>query len=411
MRKLLLIEPVLKEQMWMLKLAPYGLSILASLSPKHYSVEIKKTVRTKLNRIADIVGITSNVFTSKMAYKIADHYRKMNTKVVLGGIHASFFPEEAIEHADSVVMGEAEEIWPEVLEDFENGNLKRFYKMERYPALDKIPALDYAFLKKSGYLVNQIQTSRGCPHNCRFCCVTQYNGHNMRCRNIDDVIRELKAMNSKYIFFLDDNIIGNKAYARELFKALIPLKIFWASQCSLEIAKDDQLLESAVESGCRCLLIGFETLDPKSLRDVEKPFNPKQYVGLTEKLRKKNILVWGFFIYGFRDQNNDTFRETLAFCYEYVDISVFHLLSAVSSRLTSENYGETLGGTFFLPKAMSKEQLFSGAADSYRQFYSIPRILKRSKRFGLKYLPMLGLMNLLFRISGVLELKSIRKRC
>ena len=322
--KLELIQPVsqkvhhrLHEQKKSLA-PPLSLAQIAALTPPEFEVSIsdENISSVDLHKDVDLVGITTMTQTANRAYEIADSYRARGIKVVIGGIHASVLPEEASKHADSVVIGEAEGIWSTLIEDFKSNNLKSIYRQDKRPSLVNLPVPRRDLFDKAAYVVPQTTvTTRGCPYNCSFCSVTTFMGHTYRCRPIKEILKEIEAFDaSKPILFLDDNITGNPKFAKELFRALIPYKINWISQCSVTIAKDDELLKLAAASGCMLMAIGFESITPTSLTSVGKKANwVDKYEADIRKIHSHGIGIHGFFIFGFDDEKEDVFYRTLRF--------------------------------------------------------------------------------------------------
>jgi radical SAM superfamily enzyme YgiQ (UPF0313 family) len=258
-------------------LPPLGLAIVAALTPPDIEVSLtdENVSAIDFEKETDLVGITALTITAQRAYEIADTFRARGVKVVLGGIHPSILPEEASQHADAVVIGEAEGIWPGLIEDFRSNKLQRVYRQNERPSMLNLPIPRRDLFANGAYLVrNTIFTTRGCPYSCAFCTVTSFFGHTYRCRPVEEVIKEIETLNKKkLVVFLDDNIVGNPKFAKELFRALIPHKIKWVGQASVTIARDDELLKLAAASGCIDLFVGFESLSPASLTAVGKKIN------------------------------------------------------------------------------------------------------------------------------------------
>jgi radical SAM superfamily enzyme YgiQ (UPF0313 family) len=289
---------------------PLALPTVARLTPDHYDIHIFDEDIESLpsKKIPDIVGITTLAATITRAYELADQYRAKGAKVVLGGPYASFMTEEALHHADSIVVGEAEGLWEECLLDFEKGSMKPVYRTDecRFYKTQKPPRWDLIKTRKIFQVA--IQTSRGCPFNCDFCLVSKMFGRKMRYREIENVVEEIKAAPSKYIFFVDDNLTINKKYARELMKAIKPLGISWGCMCSIDVGADDELLKLMAESGCFNILIGFESLNPASLDETKKLHNKAAtiYEPAIRKIHSHGIHINASFVVGF---DNDTLQE------------------------------------------------------------------------------------------------------
>lgn len=378
------------------KIPPLGLALLASLTPEEFDVELIDENMEKLDFIeTDVVGISVMTSVANRAYKIADKYRAMGAKVILGGIHPSMLPKETIKHADSIVIGEADDIWPDVMNDFKQGKLKRIYKAKKFPNLSKSPFPRKDLFKRNKYFhfFNSIQTSRGCPFGCDFCSVSKFNGRIVRHRPVEDIIEEIKSTRGllkKYVFFADDNIAGDFSYAKRLFKALTPLNIRWVSQCSLPIAKDEKLLKLAAESGCKALFIGFESLSQKALKEVHKSYKVEEYEGLIKKIHDYGILVEGSFIFGFDNDDKTVFKKTVDFCYKNdIEVAQFSFLTPYpgtelfnrfqkEKRILTYNWGLYDGiHVVFKPKNMTPQELLQNGIKAYQESYSTKSIFKR----------------------------------
>ena len=222
---------------------------------------------------ADLIGISFMTYNAPRAYEIADRFRREKGKpVIFGGYHPTFMPEEAIQHADAVCIGEAEGNVPRMMEDFAAGALKPFYRNESID-LAGLSRPNRALIKKQHYApVDFLQATRGCHYRCRFCSVSAFHHHQFRTRPVAEVIDELKSL-GRYVLFMDDNITGDREYAKQLFAEMIPLRKRWFSQCGMGIAEDDELLSLASRSGCAGLFVGFETLSETELRSWKKKTN------------------------------------------------------------------------------------------------------------------------------------------
>jgi radical SAM superfamily enzyme YgiQ (UPF0313 family) len=395
--KIELIVPAVEENA---PIPNLGLPILAALSPPDVEISITDDLLTPIDlekdlKEVDLVGITVLTKTALRAYEIADGYRKKGIPVVLGGIHPTALPEEAKEHADSVVMGEAEEVWPSLIEDFRIGNLKSFYRQERFTELSKIPRPRREILPRKGYFpLDVIQATRGCPFRCEFCSVRKFFGDTYRFRPIPEVVEEMKTLRHRLIMFNDDNIIGNPFYSKELLKALIPLKKKWIGQASLSGLRDAENVALLAKSGCIGLLIGFESLSKSNLIQSQKYQNdPTEYREVIHTLHRFGITIWGSFIFGFDEDDPSIFEETVAFAIQTKLFSVvFALLTPYpetafyqrvkeEERLVQDQWWllerQEESAPFFIPKKMSSEVLREGWKRAWKEFYSFPSIWKR----------------------------------
>lgn len=372
---------------------PLGLAMVAAVTPPEVEIALTDENATDidLEEAVDLVGITVPTFTAQRAYQIADAFRARGVKVVLGGIHASFLPDEASQHADAVVIGEAEEIWPDVIADFRANRLQKIYRRAERPRLLALPWPRRDLFDRSAYFFNNVvQTSRGCPHGCSFCSVTSYFGHTFRCRPVAEVIREIETLDrGEVVAFIDDNIIGNPTYARELFRALVPLKIRWAGQTSVTVAKDD-LLELAAASGCLALLIGFETLSQANLAATHKRVNVvDRYEAVIRKVHSHGIAMHGFFIFGLDKDDESVFARTVRFAQSarlesamfawvvpYPGTALCESLEH-AGRITTRDWSQYESSPVYQPMRMSQETLKKGTDWAWREFYSLPSIWRR----------------------------------
>jgi len=395
--KIELIVPAVEENARVPNLA---LPILAGLSPADAQISFTDDLLAPINvekdlKEVDLVGITVLSKTALRAYKIADAYQKIGIPVVLGGIHPTAVPDEAKEHADSVVLGEAEEVWPHLLEDFRMGNLKPFYRQESYTELSKMPIPRRDILPKRGYLpLDVVQVTRGCPFRCEFCTVQKFFGEAHRFRPISDVVDEVRRLPHRWMMFNDDNIIGNPSYSRELLKALVPLKKKWFGQASLSGLRKVENVELLAKSGCVSLFIGFESLSKKNLMTSQKFQNdPSEYREIIESLHRHGIAICGSFVFGFDEDEPSVFEETVSFAIQtklfsaifmiltpYPGTAFYHRVKD-EGRLVQDRWWllekPEDSAPYFLPMKMSTEALRQGWKKAWKEFNAFPSIWKR----------------------------------
>jgi len=374
-----------------------SLPVLASLCPPETEIKIIDEYFEEINfgEPVDLVGISFMTSQAPRAYQIGDEFRKRGKKVVMGGIHASALPKESLAHADAVVVGEAEGIWATVLEDFTKGIMKGVYRSPQFPSLNGLPIPRYDLLQKNRYRLLKInfpiQATRGCPFLCEFCSVSRFWGNQIRFRPVEEVVQEIQKTGLKKMFFIDDNITGHRTYARELFRALIPLKIRWVGQAPLSLAKDEELLSLAADSGCAVLFMGIESLSESNLASIGKGlFKAQEISQLFRRLREKGIQIHASIIFGLDGDGPDVFHETVQFLIrEKVAYSEFFLLTPLpgtnlQKRLEAEDrilsYDWSHYDCFhavFQPLKMDRESLEKGLWDAYREFYSTRSIFQR----------------------------------
>lgn len=328
MPKLLLINPAtthsglgnIKATAW----PPLNLPYLAAMTPPHYQIEvIDENIEPFTFKTADIVGITAFTSSVQRGYRIAQIYKEKGIPTVMGGIHVSMMPEEALRYCDVVVVGEAETVWPKVLSDFEAGCLKKQYK-GAWESLDSLPMPRRDILKNRYYRWGSIQTSRGCPMNCAFCSVTAFNGRRFRRRNLEDVIAELETIPQKRVLITDDNIIGygkkDREWARAFFNRILEkgIKKTFFAQASLLFGEDTELARLASRAGLKIIFVGMESINPKTLAAYKKDINLKRlqqtrYKELIETIRKAGIVFLGAFVLGGDEDDLQVFHATLDF--------------------------------------------------------------------------------------------------
>jgi radical SAM superfamily enzyme YgiQ (UPF0313 family) len=398
--KIRLITPVHRKQNFKryFQIAPLNLMMIASLTPNDIDVEIvDENIDTiDYNSPVDLVGIGANTSEIPRAYKICDAFRKRGAAVVIGGMHASALPEEAAQHADSVVIGEAEGLWEKLIDDFRKGTLARFYKHETLPDISRLPSPNREVLKNKRYLTkNVFQLSRGCPYRCIFCSVTKFFGNTFRTRSEDQVIEEIGQMDGRFLIFVDDNIFGDPHYATRLLRKMIPLNKKWVSQCTLHLANNGRLLDLAAKSGCMGMFIGLESISKDSLRASGKPINFNKYKEMIQRILDSGICIDGSFIFGFDNEDLSIFERTLEFIVKVkLPAATFSILTPYpgtklmekleqEGRIIDRNW-EHYSGTHavFRPAKMTPEQLEEGRAWIKQEFYSYPTIFKRVGLLG-----------------------------
>ena len=380
-----------------------GLLKVAALTPADWQVCIidEKVERLDLDQEADLVGITAMTTTVERGYEIAAHFRRRGCKVVMGGMHVSCLPEEALAHCDSVVVGEAEVLWPALLRDFDNHALRPVYRHENgLPPLANLPRPDWELYRPKNYIsAHFVETTRGCPIDCEFCAVTSAFGGKYRNRPLEEVLAELRGLRpfegwltlKRCVFFVDDNIISNRAYARELLRRLADYRLNWFGQASVNIANDPELLKLCQQSGCIGLFIGFESLSPATLQAVGKRVNqPERYLEVVHKLHDHGIGIDGSFVFGFDTDDAGVFDRTLDFVTRArIEVVYFSILTPypgtrLHRRLTQEGRMLTCDWSLydanhvvFRPKAFSPDQLLEGYCRAFNEVYRLSSICRR----------------------------------
>jgi radical SAM superfamily enzyme YgiQ (UPF0313 family) len=399
-----------------MRYAPLTLTTLASLIPPEIPAEVTlldegvdEIDSTRID--ADLIGITAITGTAPRAYELASEFRARGIPVVLGGVHPTLMPEEACRHAESVVVGYAEESWPQLLRDFVAGRMLRRYDQSPQLKLDNLP-FPRRDLYKSGMVnvAETIEATRGCIFQCEFCVVPAAWGSRPLQKPVGDVIADLRQMGARRAIFLDLNLIADFAYARELFAALIPLKLRWAGLVTTMIAWDEELLDLAARSGCRGLLIGFESLDQKALDESKKSFNMrKDYRLVVDRIHDRGIAIMGCFVFGFDSDTLETFDHTVDFVMEsrmdlpryaiavpFPATALFRRLKA-QSRILTEDWSLYDGQhVVFEPKNMSPGKLLQQTGRAWKKTYEYKSIARRVLGSGTRML-VSGAANLGYR--------------
>jgi len=384
-KSVLLISPLSKSLVgegFYFRMPAFGLLKLASLTPDPWTATIvdEKVDPLDLDAQPDVVGITTMTATATRAYELADHFRRRGVTVVMGGMHVSSVPDEALEHCDSVVAGEAEGLWPKLLNDYEQRQLQRVYRHQEFPALAGLPRPNWDVFRDKHYLpVHFLETTRGCPWDCEFCAVTTSFGGTYRSRPAEEVLSELRGLKpfqGRYqlpncVFFIDDNIIGNRRYARELFARVAELRINWFSHASVNIANDPETLDLCARSGCKALLIGFETLSSEGIASIgHKPNRPAKYYDIVNKIHDVGIGIDAAFVFGLDTDDEGVFDRTLEFIHKAkIEIPYFSILTPYpgtrlhrrmvnEGRLLTRNWAlYDTSHVVYRPKRLSPDQL------------------------------------------------------
>jgi radical SAM superfamily enzyme YgiQ (UPF0313 family) len=422
------------------RMEPLIFALLSALTPDHHE---KHFFDDRIEPIpfyekADAVFISIEIFTARRGYQIAQQFRKNGTKVIIGGIHASLLPEEAAQHADSVFAGDAEQGWAELLSDLENNRLKPLYCCKPGIAHPGILPDRSVFLNKKYLPFSLIQFSRGCFHGCSYCAVSAYFERKTYHRNVNEVVDEVRSHKSKLWFFVDDNIIIKPDAAKELFRALIPLKIKWVGQCSIDLAEDDELLDLLARSGCVALVIGFETIFPESLKDLNKGPNisiVEKYPQLIRKIHKKGVKIWAAFTIGHDLETRETIDATLQFAKKHkFAFGAFNIMMPYPKTPLYEQLKKEERLLFdgkwwidpdyefnqaaFVPKNMTSDELTTICREMKEEFSAFPMMMRRFlagldlKTIGLAwfFLRMLLLFKTEALKKNLLKLGYIRKK-
>lgn len=362
----------------------------------------------------DLVGITCMTAAAPRAYRIAARFRERGVAVVLGGMHPTLVPDEAAEHADAVVAGDAEGVWANVVADARAGCLRGIYRNPVPPDLRNLKPIPRHLLDRGRYsTVQSIQATRGCPHGCNFCSVSAYHARMHRRRPVPDVVREIAQLPGRFFVFVDDNLPADREYARDLFQALVPLKKRWITQATLSVAEDPAFVRLAADAGCIGLFVGLETFNTANLDAAEKSCNRvERYREAIDCLHRHGIGIEAGIMFGFPEDRPSAFQQTLRLLDEVeVDailVSLFTPLpgtpkfAAMHDRILDWNWEHyDFDHVVFDPRGMSAEALEAGQAWITREFYRPWRILRRAWRHLLRprswaCLPYLVALNVAF---------------
>jgi radical SAM superfamily enzyme YgiQ (UPF0313 family) len=384
-----------------LRYMPLTLPTLASLVPAELNAEVtcvdEGIADVDLNLDADLIGMTVITGTAPRAYELARMFRARGKTVVLGGPHVTLVPDDAQPHADSIVVGYAEDEWPKLLNDFARDQLQPRYTQSPDLDLSKRPLPDRSVLPERRFLTADVfEATRGCVHNCSFCVVPSAWGRKPLQKPVAEIVADIHARRARRAIFIDLNLIADRAYASELFEALVPLGIQWYGLATTLLCEDVSLLDLAARSGCRGLLIGLESIRPANLQGIHKRFNhPDSYARVVQMLHERNIALQGCFVFGMDHDTEDVFQETAEFVVDIgIDLPRFAILTpfpgtALYQQLDSQDRiltrrWELYDGqhAVFQPQQMSVESLRLGNQQAWQYAYRWRSIARRLRNTG-----------------------------
>lgn len=411
------------------QMEPLAPAVLAALTPADVELRFYDD-RMELIPYAeptDLVAITVETYTARRAYQIATEYRKRGVPVVMGGFHATLLPAEVAEYAEAVVVGAAEELWPRVIDDFRANCLQQIYRHENGKALAGCTPDRSIFAGKNYLPLTLMETGRGCRLGCEFCSIQSAFQQSYAGRPIAEIVAEIRQLNSKFFFFVDDNIVTDQARAKELLQALIPLGIKWIGQGGIAAAFDHELLDLLARSGCQGLLIGLESLYPRTLEQMGKGFvtGRDYYERALANLRRHGIRIYATFIAGYDDDSSETVSQAVAFAEEqrFYLTAFNHITPFPGTLLYRRLEGEgrllydrwwldeeySYGMLPFTPHSISPEELEACCVAARRRFFSYRSMISRSLDFRVNSSSLLMWFNFFF-INGLMRREVLQRR-
>jgi radical SAM superfamily enzyme YgiQ (UPF0313 family) len=388
------------------------LTAIAAMTPFQHTVEIvdENIQPLDMEDTPDLVGITVYTFVAPRAYALARHFRARGAHVVLGGLHVTSIPEEAMVHADTIFIGEAEALWTTFLHELEQGRPRRVYGPAFADALDGLPQPRKALLAKNRYLtLASVGGSRGCPYRCAYCFNSVEPKPSYRRRSVQSIAHQIQSEGDDYYIFFDDNFAIEPNFTLDLCRELRRLGIKWRCAASINLGYDETLVRTMAESGCDSIFIGFESINPGSLDGASKHHNRRQdYERLIRVFQCNGMLINAAFVFGFDDDTPEVFRETVLFAIKNKLTSInFHILTPFpgtplfrkleeEGRILTRDWGQyDTGHVVFRPKHLTPDELLAGYRWAYKEYYSWRNILRRVEAKDLQY----GLRTLVFNIA------------
>ena len=412
---------------------PLAIAVLSGLTPPNFDIQFfdQMIEEVPLNLETEIVAISVQTFTALQAYELADHFRRQGLFVVLGGYHPTICPEESQHHADTVIGGHAERTWPRFLHDYLQGNPKPFYQDSEPIDLSGLHYDRRLFTDKPYSRIRNVEFGRGCHYACDFCSVSVFNHRHYVTRPVNEVISEIKSLNSKQFMFVDDNFFCNRQKTLKLVRAMKPLKVKWGCQISLDIGRDVAVLKQMADSGCLSVMIGFESLNPRALKDMNKQSNLRirDYEAIIRTIQKYGILVYGSFVFGYGEEGfsiknvyDFAVRNKLFLCnfntLNPMPGTALYQRLKEQKRLLDEtwwlNPAFTYGNLMFEPENISISQLQDLTLKYRLKFYSRRSILRRVSQIqvlgSITRFLLFVLINLSVRKDIVSKMKQLKRK-
>ncbi|MDR2088144.1 MAG: B12-binding domain-containing radical SAM protein [Clostridiales Family XIII bacterium] len=417
--KILLIQPKMNKRPMDTDLKtrlspPLALLVLAGLTPAGHEIAIanENTENADFGADADLVGITVTLDAMPRARRIAEIFRRRGIPVVAGGVHVTCCPEDCASHFDAICIGPAERVWARIVADAESGCLKReYFDMEGFRG-EEIASPQYDGIDKRKYLyTNVVTTSRGCPNRCAFCYNSCRNRRHVL-RPVPEVLRDIEALGTRHVLFIDDNFIGSPAHTRALLSEISGMNLIWGAAVTTRILNEPELLDLMAKSGCKSLFIGFESVNPASLADVGKDNREELYERLADAIHSRGMMVNASMVFGLDGDDAGTFKRTLDRLVKMrVETLTSHILTPYpgtelyrrlesAGRITETDLAKyNTAHVVFKPAGMTAEELRDGYLRMYRKFYSLRNIIRRFPKEKSLRMPYL-LFNLLYRKYG-----------
>ena len=380
---------------------PLGLATLAGYFSEDDEIELQDQhiEELNLNDNPDLVVIQVYITNAYRSYKLADYYRKKGAYVVLGGLHVTSLPEEAIEHADTIMLGPGEDIFPKFLEDLRNKKPQKMY-ISVHRSLENIPVVRRDLIKRERYLVpNSIVVTRGCPHHCDFCYKDAFyqNGKSFYTRLVDDALKEIESLPGRHLYFLDDHLLGNPKFAKELFEGMKGMNRLFQGAATIDSILTGDTIEKAAEAGLRSIFVGFETFSPENLKQSNKSQNlQRDYIKAVNRLHSLGIMINGSFVFGLDNDDKDVFKRTVDWGVKNaITTSTYHILTPYPGtrlfkrmeedrRITTRNWDlYDTRNVVYKTKNLTPQELKEGYNWAYKEFYTWRNIFEASGNHSL----------------------------